>query len=122
MRWPELDERGFAKTVADLPEDARALIAACDLVRANGYEVIDRRQRDWWVGMVESCQREMTRDRDAYQMLIHEVQRLHDEVGRLLGGSRPRWFRRSKAFMANAEYQQEISGGPDSAGVVSARG
>lgn len=78
------------KTQTGSPDEIRA---AAELLRANGYAVVTRSQAEHWDRwLAESHDRE----REHYDVnvrLYHELGFLEAHVERLLGGSRPAWWR-----------------------------
>lgn len=92
--------------------DPEQLIAACQLVRAAGYVVVTKLEAEHDHRSLEYAWAENRQLRDQHQRLLWQVIGLTERCGRLLNGSRPRWFRDARSFLARYEYLEPLVFGP----------
>lgn len=88
------------------------LIAACRLVRENGYAVVPAVQYDLWERWLRESHE---REREAHDEIAHlasEAWWLLERCRTLLNGSRPQWFRDTVRRMNSHRRTEPFSGGP----------
>lgn len=92
--------------------DPERLVEACRIVREAGYVIVTKPEAEHDQRSLRYAWDENRQLRDQHQRLLWQVMDLTERCAGLLGGSRPRWFRDARRFLARYEYLEPLVFGP----------
>lgn len=97
---------GFSHT---LSPEARRVVEACDLVRANGYVVVSTVENEMWATWLRESYDRNRKVHDEVQQCLWQIGFLMARCEELLDGRRPRWWRRARKWWADCAWGEPIT-------------